>query len=165
MAVMLPGEVSYLLNMLGFEWPEGNEDRVFDYASRWMAFAGEAGAANQLGEQAAQHAVQRNAGPAMDAFRESFEQVEGVRDVATRLATAGNLTGGCLLAVGAIIIALKVAFVVNLVALAVQIASAVSAAAVTFGASLAWIPVAKETARRLLELALNLALEQLMGGA
>ena len=63
------------------------------------------------------------------------------------------------------IIALKVAFVVNLVALAVQIATAVASAAVTFGASLAWIPVAKEIARRLLELALNLALEHLMGGA
>lgn len=165
MAVMLPGEVSYLLNMLGFEWPEGNEDKVFDYGSRWMAFSGEAGESNHLSTQAAQHALGTNNGPAMEAFQKSFDDLEGVKDVATKLTTAGNLTGGCLLLIGAVIIALKVAFVVNLVALAVQIATAVASAAVTFGASLAWIPVAKEIARRLLELALNLALEHLMGGA
>lgn len=165
MAVMLPGEVSHLLNMLGFEWPEGNEDKVFDYGSRWMAFSGEAGESNELSSQAAQHALASNNGPAMEAFQKSFDDLEGVKDVATKLATAGNLTGGCLLLIGGVIIALKVAFVVNLVALAVQIASAVAAAVPTFGASLAWIPVAKEIARRLLELALNLALEHLMGGA
>ena len=164
MAIMLPGEVSYLLNMLGFEWPEGNEDRIFDYATRWMTYAGEVGSANQLAGQAKPHALTNNSGPAMTAFQQAFDEAEGVRDVAEKLALAGTLTGGCLLLVGVAVIALKIAFVVNLVLLAIQIAEAVAAAAATFGASLAWIPIAKEIARRLLELALNLAIEELMGG-
>ncbi|WP_278694097.1 hypothetical protein [Arachnia propionica] len=164
MAIMLPGEVSYLLNMLGFEWPEGNEDRIFDYATRWMTYAGEVGSANQLAGQAKTHALTNNSGPAMTAFQQAFDEAEGVRDVAEKLALAGTLTGGCLLLVGVAVIALKIAFVVNLVLLAIQIAEAVAAAAATFGASLAWIPIAKEIARRLLELALNLAIEKLMGG-
>ena len=164
MAIMLPGEVSYLLNMLGFEWPEGNEDRIFDYATRWMTYAGEVGSANQLAGQAKTHVLTNNSGPAMTAFQQAFDEAEGVRDVAEKLALAGTLTGGCLLLVGVAVIALKIAFVVNLVLLAIQIAEAVAAAAATFGASLAWIPIAKEIARRLLELALNLAIEKLMGG-
>lgn len=165
MAVMLPGEVSYLLNMLGFEWPEGNEDTVFSYGQRWMSFAGEASASTAASDQAARFATASSQGPAMEAFQKSFDEVEGVKDVATKLSLAATITGGCLFAVGAIIIALKIAFVVNLVILAIQIAEAVAAAAATFGASLAWIPIAKEIASRLLQLALNLALEQLMGGA
>ncbi len=165
MAVMLPGEVSYLLNMLGFEWPEGNEDKIFSYAGRWMSYAGEVGAANELAGQSKAHALSRNVGPAMEAFQKAFDEIDGVKDVAEKLAMAGTITGGCLLVVGGIVIALKIAFVVNLVMLAIQIAQAVAAAAATFGASLAWIPIAKEIARRLLELALNLALEKILGGA
>ncbi len=164
MAVMLPGEVSYLLNMLGFEWPEGNEDRIFDYANRWMSYAGEVGSATGLADQAKSYALSTSSGPAMEAFQKAFDEIDGVADVAQKLALAGSITGGCLLVVGVAVIALKIAFVVNLVLLAIQIAQAVAAAAATFGASLAWIPVAKEIARRLLQLALNLALEKLMGG-
>lgn len=164
MAVMLPGELSYLLNMMGFEWPEGNEDTVFDYANRWMSYADEVGGSNELAGQAEQHVLANNEGPAMEAFMAKFNEADGVKDVAQKLALAGNISGGCLLFVGGLIIALKIAFVVNLAILAYQIAMAVAAAAATFGASMAWIPVAKEICRRLLEFALNMLLEQLMGG-
>lgn len=165
MAIMLPGEVSYLLNMLGFEWPEGNEDTVFDYAKRWMSYGDEVGSSNELATSAETHVMENNYGPAMEAFSTQLNEAEGIKEVAQKLAQAGNITGGCLLFVGGLIIALKIAFVVNLCILAYQIAAAISAAAATFGASLAWIPVAKEICRRLIELALNLILEQLMGGA
>lgn len=164
MAVMLPGEVSYLLNMLGFEWPEGNEDKVFEWAGDWSEFAGKIQRVVGEADGAARIALERNQGEAMTAFREAYQDLEGVQSVARDLALAGNITGACLVLVAGAIIALKIAFVVNLVSLAIQIASAVSAAAVTFGASLAWIPVAREICRRLITLAINLALEKLLGG-
>lgn len=164
MAVMLPGEVSYLLNMLGFEWPEGNEDRVFDFAGDWMSFAGAIGQETSVADQAGGHVLEHNSGPAMDAFRASLDRPEGPLEVAGKLAQASNVVGGCLLFMGGLIIALKIAFVVNLVALAIQIAQAVAAAAVTFGASLAWIPIAREICRRLIEFAINLMVEKLMAG-
>lgn len=163
MAIMLPGEVSYLLNMLGFEWPEGNEDTVFSYAQEWMSYGASVGEVVTLSRAAEAHALDNNTGPAMEAFRADFNDTEGIADVAQKLALAGNITGGCLLLIGGMIIALKIAFVVNLVSLAIQIAQAVAAAAATFGASLAWIPVAREICRRLIEFAINLAVEKLMG--
>lgn len=165
MAVMLPGEVSWLLNMLGFEWPEGNEDRVFEYANRWMSYGGEVGETTGTANAAADHAVSTNVGEAMEAFRARLAEPEGVQDVADKLSRAGNLTGGVLLIIGAAIIALKIAFVVNLVLLAIQIAQAVAAAAATFGASMAWIPIAREIARRAIEFAINMGIEMLLGGA
>lgn len=164
MAVMLPGEVSYLLNILGFEWPEGNEDKVFEWAGDWAQFGGQIEGVVAEADGAARLALDRNQGQAMAAFKAAYDDVEGVRSVARDLAVAGNITGACLVLVAGAIIALKIAFVVNLVSLAIQIASAVAAAAATFGASLAWIPVAKEICRRLLTLAINLALEKLLGG-
>ena len=35
MAIMLPAELSHVLNMIGFEWPEGNEDTVLSWSGRW----------------------------------------------------------------------------------------------------------------------------------
>ncbi|MGD7788553.1 hypothetical protein ACQCX2_09540 [Propionibacteriaceae bacterium Y1700] len=164
MAIMLPGDVSYLLNMLGFEWPEGNEDKIFAYAGEWMAYAAAVDGPRGTAASAAEHATANNTGPALQAFAAELAQPEGVKEVAEQLAMAGNVAGGVLLLVGALVIALKIAFVVNLVLLAIQIAQAVAAAAATFGASLAWIPIARVICARLLEFALNMVVEKLMAG-
>lgn len=163
MAVMLPAEASKLLNELGFEWPEGNEDKVFDYGNRWMAYAGEVGGVVQTATEGANTALADNMGQAMDAFKTAFTKSEGVDDVARKLQFGANIMGGCLFLVGAAIIALKIAFVVNLVATVIQIASAIAAAVPTAGASLGWIPVAKILCQKLLEMAINYGINQLMG--
>lgn len=164
MAIMLPPEVSYALNMIGFEWPEGNEDTVLAWSRRWSAYAGEVNDAAGLAEQAATHALNHNSGAAMDAFSAAWSQTHGAAAVAHDLGTAGHVLGGCLLVVGLAILVLKVAFVISLILLAIQIVQAIAAAAASFGASLAWIPIAREIARRLIELAINLAVNALMGG-
>ncbi len=162
---MLPPEVSYLLNMIGLEWPEGNEDTVLDWSGRWMQYSAQVGDAAGLADSAAAYAVSHNAGPAMEAFAASWRERDGVADVAGDLGLAGNVLGGCLVVVGMAIIVLKIAFVINLVLLAIQIVQAIAAAAASFGASLAWIPIAREIARRVIELAINLACQALLGGA
>ncbi|MGJ6979005.1 hypothetical protein ACSDQ9_00530 [Aestuariimicrobium soli] len=163
MAVMLPAEASKLLNELGYEWPEGNEDRVFDYGQRWMSYASEVGGVNQIADEGANEALTKNMGDAMEAFRTEFSEEEGVRDVAQKLSLGANILGGCMFLVGAAIIALKIAFVVNLVATVIQIASAIAAAIPTCGASLGWIPVAKILCQKLLEMAINFGISKLMG--
>ena len=163
MAIMLPTEASALLNELGFEWPEGNEDKVFDYGTRWMSYAGELGGVVQTARDGASTALADNAGDAMDAFRADFTKADGVDDVATKLQFGANIMGGCLFLIGAAIIALKIAFVVNLVATVIQIAAAIAAAVPTAGASLGWIPVAKLICKQLLDMAINLGVNQLMG--
>lgn len=164
MAVMLPPELSKFLNMIGFEWPEGNEDKVFDWGGAWMSYAGEVGNGHQTAQGARDHVVSNNEGPAVEAFVAHFNKEGQSEDIGTNLATAATITGGCLYTVGVAIIALKVAFVVNLVALAIQVASAIAAAAATFGASMAWIPVARLIAQKAIEFAINLGVEALLGG-
>lgn len=163
MAVMLPPEASKLLNELGFEWPEGNEDRVFDYGQRWMSYSGELGGVVETATEGANKALTENVGEAMDAFKNAFTTSEGVDDVARKLQFGSTMMGGCLFLVGAAIIGLKIAFVVNLVATVIQIASAIAAAVPTAGASLAWIPAAKLICQKLLEMAINFGVNKLMG--
>lgn len=164
MAVMLPPELSRFLNMIGFEWPEGNEDKVFDWGNAWLSYAGEVGSAHGTAQSARDHVGSNNEGPAIEAFLAHFNEPNQLEDVGTNLATAATICGGCLFVVGAAIIALKIAFVVNLVTLAIQVASAIAAAAATFGASMAWIPVARLIAQRAIEFAINLGVEKLLGG-
>lgn len=163
MAVMIPAEASKLLNELGFEWPEGNEDKVFDYGNRWMSYAGELGGVVETATEGANKALSDNVGEAIDAFKGAFTKSEGVDDVAKKLQFGANMMGGCLFLVGAAIIALKIAFVVNLVATVIQIATAIAAAVPTCGASLGWIPVAKLICQKLLEMAINFGINKLMG--
>jgi hypothetical protein len=61
--------------------------------------------------------------------------------------TAAVLTGTGLIICGAIVLALKIAVIVQLVVLAIEIAQAIATAAVTFGASLLEIPIFQQLAR------------------
>lgn len=163
MSIMLPGEASKLLNELGFEWPEGDEDKIFNYGSRWMSFAGDMGGVVQTATDGANQATQQGIGQAVEAFKASYSKAEGVDDVAKKMQFGGNMMGGCLMLVGGAVIALKITFVVNLVATVIQIVEAIAAAVPTCGASLAWIPAAKIICQKLLEMAINFAVNKLMG--
>ena len=61
-------------------------------------------------------------------------------------------------------IALKGVFIVNLVATMAQITAALAAAVPTFGASLSWIPIAKQICTMLLQEALGMAVQKVMAG-
>lgn len=163
MAVMLPGEVSHLLNLLGFEWPEVNEDKMFDWGGRWVAFCNEVQGPRGGADQGARTALLENRDAGMEAFQKQFYQAkDNVMEVVTDLGSASGIIGGCLFVIGGLVIALKVLVVVQLVALAIQIASAIAAAVPTCGASLGWIPVAKLIAGRAIQFAINFTLEKLL---
>ncbi|MDO5286294.1 MAG: hypothetical protein Q4G45_05660 [Actinomycetia bacterium] len=163
MSVMLPPELSKFLGMIGFEWPEGDEDKIFDWAQRWTAYAGEVDTLVTSLRGARDGIAAENQGPALEAYTKAFSQENGVDDVTKNLAVAGNITGGCLMLIGAAVIALKIAFVVNLVSFAIQVASAIAAAVPTAGASMSWIPIARLIAQKAIEFAINLGIEKLLG--
>lgn len=164
MGVVLPGEVSYLLNMLGFTWPNTDEGEVFEKGGGWQQFAGEASTDRQAAQSGVDAVTAANQGPAMDAFRTAVSEGEDpVQSVVQQLAQGSAVVGASMYVMAGVIIALKIAVVVQLVVLAVQIASAIAAAAPTFGGSLTLIPLFKIAAKLAIELAINLAMEQLMG--
>ncbi|MFW6600488.1 hypothetical protein ACQBAU_00170 [Propionibacteriaceae bacterium Y2011] len=164
MGIVLPGEVAHLLNMLGFSWPNTDESDVFSKGSEWLSFAQTAAGSAQQAESAAQHVLGTNEGPAMEAFSTAFSSGEdSVQQVVQQISSGSSIVGGCMMVMAGVIIALKIVVITQLVLLAIQIASAIAAAVPTCGASLGWIPVAKIIAGRVIEFAINFALEKLMG--
>lgn len=164
MSVMLPPELSKFLNMIGFEWPEGDEDRIFDWGNRWMQYGREVDGAHGIAQGAADHVTAVNTGPGIEAFRRTFDEPDYVADVGQNLGVAGTVTGGCLFVVGAAVIVLKIAFVINLTIFAIQVAAAIAAAIPTAGASMSLIPIAQIIAQRAIQFAISLAIEQVLGG-
>lgn len=163
MAVMLPAEVSGLLQLLGYEWPEGNEDRVMEMAAGWQSFATALDVQVDLGERAGQHVVAANEGPAIEAFGAAFDDLDTAGAV-TRDLGAGSVTiGGCLYVMAGAIITLKVVVVIQLVLLAISIAQAIAAAVPTAGASLTLVPLMKIVTQLALNVAINLAVNAVMG--
>ncbi|MVA76759.1 hypothetical protein GC722_12100 [Auraticoccus sp. F435] len=164
MGVVLPGEVSYLLNMLGFTWPNVDEAQVFEKGGEWQAFASGADATARSARSGVEAVLAENQGPAMTAFRKAVAEGEDpVQSVVQDLSAGSSVVGASMYVMAGVVIALKVTVVVQLVVLAVQIASAIAAAVPTFGSSLTLIPLFKIAAKLAIELAINLALEQLMG--
>lgn len=41
MAIMLPSELASLLGILGFDWPQSNEDNLMDFGQAWVDFGSE----------------------------------------------------------------------------------------------------------------------------
>ncbi|MFX4273202.1 hypothetical protein ACQBAR_00185 [Propionibacteriaceae bacterium Y1685] len=164
MGITLPGEVSYLLNMLGFMWPNTDEGDLFSKGGEWQSFASDASGTKAGADEGIQHVLSANKGSAMEAFRKAVGEGEDpVQDVAQKLSAGSAGVGACMYVMAGVVIALKIVVVVQLVALAIQIASAIAAAVPTFGASMSWIPIAKIIAKLAIEAAINLAMEHLMG--
>lgn len=165
MGVTLPGEVSWLLNQLGFDWPNTDEGDIFAKGGDWQSFAGSAAQTASGSGDALAQVMGGNVGEAVDAFRRSMTEGEDpVQQVATSMAAGSAGVGACLYAMAGVVIALKVAVVVQLVILAAEIASAIAAAVPSAGTSLTLIPLFKIAAKLAIEFAINMVINQLMGG-
>jgi hypothetical protein len=68
MAVMLPSELAWVLDLLGFNWPNVNEDELRAAAAADRRLAARADAANTHVGNATHTITSRNAGKSIDAF-------------------------------------------------------------------------------------------------
>jgi len=147
MALMLPAELASLLGILGFDWPESNEEALMEMGQAWMDFGGEL--TDILGEASgnAAQAWTEQIGKDIDAFKTWWESEDGPTEILNS-GSIGSMIGGMgLMICGVIVLALKIMVIVQLAILAVQIALAIAQAAVTFGASLVQIPIFQQLAR------------------
>jgi hypothetical protein len=156
--LMLPGELANLLNMLGYTWPKSDEVKMFELGQEWMDFGGKL---KQIHGQAVPHAEKftlENVGADIEAFKQKWTDKDAGQKVVEDGGTGSMVVGGGLFVAAGLVLALKITVIVQLTILAIQIASAIAAAVPTFGASMAWIPVAKKIA----DMALNLAIDQVI---
>ncbi len=149
MGLQLPGELTYLLNLVGYTWPEADETKLFEMGNRWISFGGDMQEILGQAESGAAAVWTTNRGTDIEAFSAAWNHEDGPRNVLADGSTAAVLTGTGLIICGAIVLALKINVIVQLIVLAIQIAQAIAMAAPTFGASLAEIPIFQAITRML----------------
>jgi len=145
--LQLPGELRSLLGILGYNWPEADEQKLAEMGQAWMTFAGTLGTIVGTANAGATPVWTQNSGADITAFQEWWRNEESPISSLQEGVPAATLAGTGLVICGMIVLALKIAVIVQLVILAIQIAQAIATAAVTFGASLLEIPIFQQLAR------------------
>lgn len=161
--LVLPDELANLLNMLGYTWPNSDEVQMFDLGNRWMEFGSTLQEIQGESEPHAKRVMGENQGKEIEAFAKRWEDENSAPKVTKDAGTAGMVIGGGLFVAAGLVLALKITVIVQLTLLAIQIATAIASAAATFGASMAWIPVAKKLAGMAIELAIDQVINVILG--
>ncbi|MET7467391.1 hypothetical protein ACFYON_05510 [Micromonospora sp. NPDC005686] len=164
MGMELPGELRSLLGVLGYTWPEADETKLFEMGNAWIRFSDTLSGVVSDANTGAATVWTQHTGQDIAAFQTWWNKEDSPADSLRDGVTAAVLTGTGLIICGAIVLALKVAVIVQLVILAVQIAQAVATAAVTFGASLLEIPIFHTLARTIVGNLVQEALWKLVDG-
>ena len=159
----LPGELERLLNDLGFNWPEIDEERLFELGQAWTAYGGQLQQISGDAQKAAEEVWSGNSGPAIEAFKARWEHEKSPAQILQKGATAGHVLGAVLMVCGAVVLALKINVIVQLVILLMEIIEALATAPETFGASLLEIPVFKEIQQKIINAIINEAINAILG--
>jgi hypothetical protein len=155
MGMTLPSELERLLNDLGFTWPEVDEQDLFTVGQSWCEFGSAVSQSHQASTGAAQQLLANNQGDALTAFQTKFQGQNAPATVLGDASTGVEIVGAAMFASAGLVIGLKINTIINLIVLLCEIAEAIATAPVTFGASLAEIPVFKEIAQRIINAIIN----------
>lgn len=163
MGLELPGGLATLLDDLGFLWTQADETVLRHMGSGWMGFSDRASGPPQSAHAAAQRVYTASKGAASDAFRQDWNHPTAPHANLSDATAGAKGVGIGLMACAGIVLALKVTVIAQLVALAAEIAQAILSVPITFGASLLEVPAFKAVTGRLINLAISLALNAVMG--
>jgi hypothetical protein len=143
MGLELPGELTEPLSWIGLIWPQADEDKLFENGTKWAEFgfslATIAAAADTSAEQV-WTSGEAGADEAVTAFKTWWAAEDGPQRRLQDDAQAAEIIGGALVVFAGLTIALKIAFIVQLITLMIEVAQAIATAFVTFGATTAEIP-------------------------
>jgi hypothetical protein len=162
--LQLPGELVSLLGMLGYNWPQGDEQKLFEMGQRWIDFSGTLAEPVQQAHGHAERIWTDNHGQGIEAFQKAWSDAESPTSNLNDGGTAATMIGVGLMICAAIVLVLKINVIVQLIQLAIEIASAIAEAVATFGASLAEIPIFKEITSLIVDQLINLAMEAVFNG-
>ncbi|MFZ3567781.1 PE-PGRS family protein [Streptomyces sp. BH097] len=137
MALTLPDEVAWVLDLLGYSWPDADEDKIHEAAEAWRQFATAVRDTQNGGASAASAVLGSNSGDAAQGFEDAWKKFSGGAGggYLDDAAMAAEILAFALDAVALIVVASKIAVIAQLIALAFEIAAAQAAAPVTFGLS------------------------------
>ena len=160
MGMQLPGWLRQALEYAGFDWPATDEAVLFDWAQQWNGLANQAAGISAQASSAVGVVTSNNSGEGTSAYAAYMNDPDANIANLAKFGQGANAVGiGCNVAAG-IVLTMKLAVIAQLVTLALAIASAIATAGLASGAALA----AREVAKRLIEAAINIAVEQIMAG-
>jgi hypothetical protein len=162
MGLQPPGEVITLLGWLGYSWPEGDETKMYDVGMAWVDLATALDAPVRGAGDVARQLWEGNVGEAVSAFQAVWNHE---RSPSSNLLAAGGgnmQIGVAMIACAGVVLALKINVIVQVVLLAIQIAQAVATAVVTFGASLAEIPIFKIITQMIIDQLIGMAIDTIL---
>jgi len=149
MVINLPPPLGELLNMLGFNWPMSDEDALFEVGNAWMELPGNIDEVLSKAGQETQTMFTENIGDSIEAFKTWWESEDSPAKILQEGTVGMCLTGAALMVCAAVVLALKIAVIIQLAILAVQIAAAIAAAAATFGIASAALPALYALGRKI----------------
>ncbi|MFI5843473.1 hypothetical protein ACIA8K_27575 [Catenuloplanes sp. NPDC051500] len=164
MGLQLPAELIEVLGLLGFTWPEADEERLFELGQSWMNAAGMIGGHVSAADAAAAGAWQGNRGEAITAFQTAWAAADGPTAQLADAQTGAQIMGAGLMVMAGVVLALKINVIVQLTILAIEIAQAIATAVATFGASLLEIPFFKIATQLILDQLLSMAIDAVLNG-
>ncbi|MGW1028636.1 WXG100-like domain-containing protein [Streptomyces sp. NPDC002577] len=138
MSLTLPSELVWVLDLLGYSWPEADEEALHEVAEAWRAFGAELEQIQAQGESFARTVVSSNMGTAVDGFSKAWGAYTGANGEDSYIPdakTACEVIAFAFDAAAVAVLTAKVAVIVQLVALAVEIIAAQASAPFTFGLS------------------------------
>ncbi|MEU1254409.1 PE-PGRS family protein [Streptomyces chartreusis] len=138
MSLTLPGELVWVLDLLGYSWPEADEEALHQVAETWRAFGTELEKIEAQGEGLARTVVASNFGTAMEGFSKDWGAYTGANGEDSYLPdakTACEVIAFAFDAAAVAVLTAKLAVIAQLIALAIEIIAAQAAAPFTFGLS------------------------------
>lgn len=164
MGITLPGEVAWVLDLLGVEWPNIDEDELRSIAEDLRSLAEEMRGHTGDAQADIAEMLGVNTLESLKRFEALWKKLaEGHLD---QLAQGFDLLGTGLDVAAVVVVGLKLAAIVQLVTLAAELIAAQAAAPVTLGASeavaAAQIPITRAIVKQLVEQAVQSVQQQLV---
>lgn len=140
MSIMLPDDLVWVLNLLGFMWPEADEDKLREAAQHWREFAAEVGHVTQDANRVAATVAGENRGSSIDAFHQHWQGVGGSSGSLAQTQQAAEIVADVLDGYAAVVVIAKGIVIAQLIALAAELTATTVGAIFTFGAAEAAAP-------------------------
>ena len=163
MGLQLSGELVSAMNVVGFDWPRGDEDKLFEMGQAWVRFADRLRGGTEAMTAHAQTVWQVNVSDTTSAFEQAWKAADSPVSNLDDAATTVELVGVGLMVCAGIVLALKLSAITQLIILIVQIAQAVVTAVPTAGASLAEIPIFRAITKLILDRLQDMAISKVLG--
>lgn len=166
MGIQLPAVLDPYLAVHGIYWPEGDETACWDYGSQWVGMGSTLQNFAESARSIADRLAAENSGQGVESFVKEFahDVQSGIPPVAGAASMGYTLVGGAMYIMGAAILAFKIAAIIELVSQMIAELQAIATSAVTFGASLAEIPIIRMIAKAALDYLEGLAIDQIIQG-